>query len=175
MASLAAQQIIPSPGNAQRTKAQRIIDSSEPLPRISDDPAWYQCKVCPAHAVCHAGALPAVNCRTCVHATPEMNGDARWSCAFHKRDLTVAEQQAGCDQHRYIPALVTFADQVDANAAANWIEYRLPDGRTFRNGARGVGSYDSEELRVMDRAMLGDAGADMLRVAFDGRHVERAA
>ncbi len=33
------------------------------------------------------GKLPAVNCRTCAHATPELDGKARWSCASHKRDL----------------------------------------------------------------------------------------
>lgn len=151
-----------------RAKAERVITAPAPLPKISTDPAWYECKWCPAHAICHGGKLPAVNCRTCVHATPEMDGDGRWSCAFHKRDLTTDEQRAGCPSHRFIPALVTFAEQVDANAEANWVQYRMPDGRVFRNSTDG---YTSEELRVMDPAMIGDAGVDRLRAKFDARHV----
>lgn len=154
-----------------RDKAGRIIGAATPPTKISADPAWYECRYCPARALCHGGKLPAVNCRTCVHATPELDGDGRWSCALHKRDLTPAEQAKGCDGHRYIPALVTFAEPVDASEAGNWIEYRLPDGRTFHNGGPAPGSYSSEELRVMDPSMIGDAGADALRETFGARHV----
>lgn len=158
-----------------RAKAERIITSPEPLQRLSDDPAWYECKWCPAHAICHGDKLPAVNCRTCIHATPELDGDGRWSCAWHKRDLSVPEQRMGCASHRTIPALVTFAEQVDASDAENWIEYRMPDGRTFRNGATFMpNEYTSEELRLMDRGLIGDASADAMRAKFDGRHVEPA-
>lgn len=158
-----------------RAKAERIITSPEPLQRLSDDPAWYECKWCPAHAICHGDKLPAVNCRTCIHATPEMDGNGRWSCALYKRDLSTTDQAAGCESHRYIPALVTFAEQVDASDAENWIEYRMPDGRTFRNGATFMpNEYTSEELRLMDRGLIGDASADAMRAKFDGRHVEPA-
>lgn len=157
-----------------RAKAERVITAAEPPPKLSQDPAWWQCKGCPAYAICHGGKLPAVNCRTCVHATPEMDGDGRWSCALHKRDLTVDEQRKGCAGHRYIPALITFAEQVDANAGENWIEYRMPDGRTFRNGAPGPNSYTSEELRAMDPAMIGDPTSERLRAEFDAQHVEAA-
>lgn len=164
-------------GERLESKAERIVKSAEPLPKLSDNPAWFECKFCPAFAICHGGQLPDVNCRTCVHATPEMDGSGRWSCALHKRDLPLAEQAKGCPSHRYIPALVTFAEPVDADPIANWVEYRMPDGRIFRNGDRAPGSYGSEELRVMDRSMIGDAGADALRAAFDGKHiaVEKAA
>lgn len=117
-----------------RAKAKRIITAAEPPPKCNIDPAWYECKWCPFHAICHGDAMPAVNARTCAHATPEMDGDGRWSCARCKRDLTPAEQAKPCPHHRYIPALVKFAEQVDASEAENWIEYRLPDGRLFRNG-----------------------------------------
>jgi len=159
---------------ALRDKAERVVTSPEPPPRISDNPSWFECKFCPAHSVCHGGKLPAVNCRTCAHATPEMDGDGRWSCAFHKRDLTKAEQLAGCASHRYIPRLVTFAEVVDADPAANWIEYRTADGRTFRNGDPATNSYTSAELRATDPALLCDAGVEALRREFDGRIVEAA-
>lgn len=154
-----------------RDKAGRIIQAETPLPKISDNPSWYECKWCPAHAICHGGKLPAVDCRTCVHATPELDGNARWSCALRQRDLSTAEQLAGCPSHRYIPALITFAETIDADPDANWVEYRMPDGRTFKNGDAGASSYTSEELRVMDPGMIGDKGADAIRDAFDARHV----
>lgn len=38
---------------------------------------------------------------------------------------------------------------MDASEAENWIEYRLPDGRTFRNASTpGPGSFTSAELRA---------------------------
>jgi hypothetical protein len=154
-----------------RAKAERVITAAEPLPRISKDPAWFECKFCPAHGICHGAALPPASCRTCVHATPEMDGNGRWSCARHCRDLTVEQQRAGCPDHLYIPALVSYAEQVDADAAANWISYRLPDGRQFRNGPADPASYPSSELAVMDPGMLADAGADELRAMFGARHV----
>lgn len=150
-----------------RAKAERIITASEPPPKISEDPAWYECKWCPFHSICHGSELPAVNVRTCAHATPELDGDARWSCAKCGRDVSEADQRKPCTHHLYIPALVTAAtgaEQVDASESENWIEYRLPDGRTFRNGMGGEPiNYTSEELRVMDRGLIGNVAADALR------------
>ena len=117
-----------------RDKAERIIRAPEPPPRCSEDPAWFECRWCPFRDICHGEKMPAVNARTCAHATPELDGNGRWSCARCQRDLTPAEQARPCPHHRYIPALVTFAEAVDANEGENWIEYRLPDGRLFRNG-----------------------------------------
>lgn len=156
---------------ALRTRAERIITAPEPLAKISDDPAWYECKWCPMQSICHGNKLPAVNCRTCVHATPELDGNGRWSCALKKHDITVSEQRVGCPSHRYIPALVTFAEQVDASADDNWIEYHTPNGRAFRNGETGPNSYSSEELRAADPAMVADTGTEALRAAFDARWV----
>jgi len=158
-----------------RNKAERIITAAEPPPGVSTDPSWYECKVCPFHALCHGGALPAVNHRTSVHATPEMDGDARWSCTQCGPSLTREQQAAACPHHLYIPALVTHAfqcEQVDASEAENWIEYRLPDGRTFRNGSvTAPGCYTSDELRVAHPSQLSDPASDALRVAFDARMV----
>mgnify|MGYP001283983553 CR=1 FL=1 len=62
---------------ALRAKAERIITAAEPPAGVSTDPGWYECKWCPFHAICHGGQLPAVNHRTSVHATPELDGDGR--------------------------------------------------------------------------------------------------
>jgi hypothetical protein len=154
-----------------RRKAETIITSPEPLPKLNENPAWYQCKMCPAHQVCHGAKMPEVNCRTCAHATPELDGDGRWSCARLRRDITTDEQRAGCPQHRYIPALVKFAKAVDASEEENWIQYELPDGRVFRNGEPGPWTYTSDELRTIEPAMIGDPTGETLRATFGARHV----
>lgn len=151
-----------------RAKAERIITASEPPPRMSDDPSWYRCRWCAAHAVCHERrSLPAINCRTCAHATPELDGDGRWSCARRGTDLTADQQRAGCDQHRFIPALVPW-ECTDAHPGDNWIEYRLPDGQLVRNGDPGTGSYSSSELAALIAApSLAGSALDAARAAFD--------
>lgn len=163
----------PAAAATLREKARRVITADGPLPRLSEDPAFWQCKGCPAQAVCHGKTLPPVSCRTCAHATPALDGDGRWTCArWTNEDIPLDAQRTGCDEHRYIPALVTWAEQIDADVAANWIEYRLPDGRTFRNGAPDRGCYTSPELRAIDPALIGDAVADDIRATFDARVVE---
>src|SRR5690606_41321052 len=84
-------------------RARRIITADSPPPRLSEDPEHFECRHCDYRAVCHEGKLPEVSCRTCVHATPELDGDRRWSCAFWKKDLTPAEQKRACGQHLYLP------------------------------------------------------------------------
>ena len=153
-------------------RAKSVVDSPEPLERISNDPSWYQCKFCPAANICHQKKLPVVSCRTCVHATPEMDGEGRWSCSKLSKDLTVEEQRAGCDEHVYIPALVTTAEYAGGNEAENYAEYKLPDGRIFRNGGTDKNSYRSAELRNLDVSLIGDDTVATLREEFGARVVD---
>src|SRR5690606_33521849 len=120
-------------------RARRIIEAAAPPPRLSDDPDYYLCRWCEHRAVCHGGHLPHVPCRTCVHATPELDGDRRWSCAFWKKDLTLNEQKRGCGQHLFIPGCTPW-EVVDANPEDNSITYDR-----HKNG--GVGGLDSVTLR----------------------------
>lgn len=140
-------------------KAERIIYAAEPLPRLSEDAAFFKCKWCPMSAVCHTATLPPVSCRTCLHATPEPDGDGRWSCARWKADIPLDAQREGCAEHRYIPALLArWGEAVDASEADNWVAYRAPDGLEFRNGEWGPGSYTSKVLSGMSGpAVLRDA------------------
>ena len=131
-------------------KAERVIFSAEPGPKLSADPAFFKCKMCPAAAVCHGQQLAEVSCRTCLHATPEKDGDGRWSCAKHGiASLSLADQQAACCDHLFIPALVTYGAVDDASEAEGWVSYVTPDGFRFRNGPRAVGSYSSTELNAL--------------------------
>jgi hypothetical protein len=117
-------------------KAGRVIFSAQPGPRISEDPAWYQCRLCDHNPVCHGQTSAAVNCRTCLHATPV---DGGWACERHQRSLSDAEQRAGCENHLYLPALVP-GEQVDAGP--DWVEYLLPGGNRWRDV--GMNKYEPE-------------------------------
>jgi hypothetical protein len=129
--------------NTLLDKAHRIITSYYPPAKISDDAAFYLCKWCDHAQVCHGNTVPPPTCRSCVHATPELDGDARWSCARFGCDLDVDTQRRGseCPAHVFIPALLPWK-AVDASEAEGWIEYRLPDGRTLRNGPGGFASRE---------------------------------
>lgn len=130
-----------NPGHAiwLTERSRRIIQAESPPPRLSDDPEHWQCQWCDHHSICHEGKLPEVSCRTCVHATPELDGDRRWSCARWKKDLSRTEQTAGCSEHLYIPG-VTPWEVVDADPEDNSITYDR-----HKNG--GVGGLNSVTLR----------------------------
>lgn len=149
-------------------RADRVIFSDTPPPRISENAAWFECKFCPAHALCHGTAVPAPTCRTCLHVTPERDGT--WSCARHKQSLNVDEQRTGCQSHRVIPILLErFAQPVEASVEDNWIRYQMADGGQFLNGARPDG-YDSGEIAACeDKRALADPKVLELAGATGGR------
>ena len=108
-------------------KAQRVIFAATPLPRISDDPSWYQCRLCDHADVCHGKQAAEINCRTCLHATPI---DGGWHCARHNKSLTEINQRTACTHHLYLPPLVP-GRQVDAGEG--WVEYEFADGLRWRD------------------------------------------
>ena len=158
------------------TKAERVIFAQEPPEGISADPAFYKCKFCPASKVCHTAQLPQASCRTCLHATPERDGDGRWSCAKWGEDIPADAQAKGCAEHRFIPVLLKrWGEPLDASAEENWVEYRAPDGHVFRNGAPGKDSFASSELAAATPATLRDGFVTRMREEFGAKIIERAA
>lgn len=111
-------------------KAGRIIFAPRPPDRISEDPAWYQCRMCDHAQVCRSQAPAAVNCRTCLSATPV---DGGWQCERHQRGLSEPDQRTACDQHLYIPDLVPGL-QIDAGE--DWVIYQCADGCLWRDAGR---------------------------------------
>ena len=108
-------------------KARRIIFAPTPLPRISEEPSWYQCRLCDHADVCHGSRAAEVNCRTCLHSSPVEGG---WHCDRHQKPLSEVDQRTGCEQHLYLPPLVAAA-QVDAGD--DWVDYEFSDGVRWRD------------------------------------------
>ena len=160
-------------------RAAKIINADEPPPGISTDPAWYQCKWCDHHAVCHGGKVAQRNCRTCVNSTPV--ADAQWKCAAQDRTIGYDEQRLGCRSHLYIPPLVPFAEPMDAGA--DWIKYQIKGGGTvFANVTEDadrseenmpsdiLSCYTSAELEVTVAKIVADAEVAKIKQAFpEGR------
>lgn len=149
-------------------RAERVIFAAEPLPGISTDPAHWECKFCPAYELCFGTAAPHATCRSCAHATAARDGT--WQCELHDKTLSVAEQRAGCADHRFIPALLSrFAELVDAEN--NNVRYRNAlTGREFVNGVRP--GYSSAEIHAaQDKRVLGDPETDAWRDEFDAELV----
>lgn len=159
---------------ALEAKAERIIFSPEPLGRLSEDPASWKCKGCSFASTCHGVALPPPSCRTCLHATPERDGDGRWSCAKWGADIPLDAQKDGCGEHRYIPALLArWGTAEDASEAESWVAYRAADGVTFRNGEWGPDSFSSFELAAISPALLRNPEYLSIRAQYQGVAVPR--
>jgi hypothetical protein len=117
-------------GERLLAKAGRVIAAARPPARLSDDPTWFECRFCDHRGVCHEGATPAANCRTCLHSTPV---DGGWRCARFDQPIGPQAQRAGCAKHLFIPDFIP-GDIVDAGD--DFVAYRLGDGSTWINNAR---------------------------------------
>jgi hypothetical protein len=132
-------------------KAERIITAQLPPERLADRPDTFTCRFCDAYDLCwsaeysHVIKIPFITCRTCLHATPELDGEARWSCMTHLASIPFDHQQKACAGHLFIPALVHFAEVQDAGE--DWVEYKnINDGAIWRNGNGDNGTWTSERL-----------------------------
>ncbi|WNT47781.1 Cas4-domain exonuclease [Salmonella phage SPLA2] len=87
----------------QLSKAEAVVyaESGLDMPKISESPIWWECKpgMCTYHHLCHKGAMPDSNCRTCHYSKP-LQGKV-WYCNKHQKELeTLEEQLAACDDYR---------------------------------------------------------------------------
>lgn len=145
-------------------RAERIVRAAEPPPRISVDPAWYVCKYCTFHSLCHGQAAPQVNCRTCTHATPVMEGDeGKWHCDKYAARIPTATQREGCDSHRFIPLLLErIGTAVDVKGEAD-VVYEAAGGGRFTNGEAPT-HFTSHEIRACQDKRFLAASRDMADV-----------
>ena len=167
----------PEVARALIDKALAIINAVEPPIGISTDATYYECKFCDYHALCHGTAVPAPTCRSCAFATPELDGNARWTCSHHRADIPDAQQRLGCAQHLFIPVLlVRTGSAVDGTDTS--VTYRTDMGNQFTNGDPAVNPVhiSSAEIHaVQDKTILGSVANDAflmdMRTKFAGRLV----
>ena len=77
-------------------KAERIIMSQEPPPRLHENPTFWLCKSCGYFPICHAKQQIERNCRSCKHAEPAKG--KQWICNKHNQVLTddIIVNEYGC-------------------------------------------------------------------------------
>ncbi|MER9911673.1 oxidoreductase [Mesorhizobium sp. M0050] len=119
----------------QLARCERIINAIEPPVRICENTAMPPCLFCKHKSVCHEEAFPRVSCRSCLYSTPEMGGDAHWSCSRWSKPLSVDEQKAACPAHLHLPALVP-GDVIETNEDAETVTYRLGNGKIWIDGGQ---------------------------------------
>lgn len=148
----------------------RIVSAQRIPVGVSDNPSWYQCKMCDAHAFCHEGApTREVNCRTCAHSTAVESG---WHCARHDADgIPESFQHRGCEDHVIHPDLVPW-ERVETESAIE--ATYVVNGRELRNGHPDAFVFASDELLANPQACIDalDGGIVAgLRREFDARIV----
>ncbi len=146
-------------------RAEYIITNTKPPSRISERSDYYQCKWCDARAICfgiqeegkyQALPVPAISCRQCCHATPKMDGNARWECEKHKRSLSETDQAKACDDHLCLPGLFAFADTVNYGTNSDgeeYIEFQNKDGKKWKHG-RNLYYFNTKELMQLSQQQL---------------------
>jgi CRISPR/Cas system-associated exonuclease Cas4 (RecB family) len=141
-------------------KALRVIKSDSPPVRCSEDPTWWECKLCDFRDVCHEEKAPEVNCRTCMHSTPLLDtgittsdDGGAWKCEQYGCQIPIEGQRMGCERHRYIPTFFEKAARVDEALSNGDIQYRTLSGATWING-EGPGAVSSEEMRKLEPGAL---------------------
>lgn len=119
-------------------RAQRIIDATEPPPKLHKDPTAkmaFACGWCRHLGICHEQAPARVNCRTCLFSAPVANGG--WACSRFSKPLSADEQAVGCAAHLTLPGLVA-GEQIDSDEESETITYRMyATGETWVDGLEG--------------------------------------
>jgi hypothetical protein len=85
-------------GDMYLARAVKIILAEQPPPKLNKNQAYYKCRWCSHHAVCHKNGAPATNCRTCVHSQPMQ--EKVWYCNQHRQQISLTQQLTGCGHHK---------------------------------------------------------------------------
>lgn len=87
--------------DAEMNKAEKIINSQFPPPRISNDPSYWECRFCDAQEVCHLNAPVEKNCRSCYYSEAMPNKE--WKCNKFVQIIPKDFIPKGCDQWLQLP------------------------------------------------------------------------
>lgn len=87
-------------GMMLENKAKDIIGARLPPPKISENPSYYECKLCNFKNVCHDNELPDKNCRSCKFSIAVEN--SQWKCTRFNDMIPVNFIPSGCDNYNAI-------------------------------------------------------------------------
>ncbi len=120
--------------SAALLRASNIVSRSKPMPRISEDPSWWQCKFCDYQSVCQDTDYQELerNCRTCASSTPKMDGS--WFCEFHGCLIDSSAQREGCGSHLFNPTILDRWEVGGVDQDERSIHYQTPTGVVTDNG-----------------------------------------
>lgn len=128
-------------------KGHRIALSDYIPAPISNDPTWYECKMCAGHDFCHGSkTTKQINCRTCAHITPL--SDNTMHCAKWDAIVPTEAQVAGCDSHVMHPDMVPWKRLQSPN---DMIAVYLINGAEYANGEPVEGVYSSKQLLELSK------------------------
>lgn len=116
-------------------RIERIITMPEPPSRLCTKRDDFRGQFCRQAAVCWGETMPRAHCRSCIHSTPLLDGNAGWDCSRWQKPLSLAEQDAGCPAHLFLPAMLAGLEQVDCSEEFETITYRRADGTLWTDGA----------------------------------------
>lgn len=116
-------------------RIERIINLPEPPGRLCSKRDDFRGMFCRQAAVCWGEEKPRAHCRSCLHSTPLMDGNAGWDCARWSKPLSLAEQDAGCPAHLFVPKMLVGYEQIDCDPEAETITYKSPTGDIYIDGA----------------------------------------
>lgn len=88
-------------GEQMTAKAERIILSQTPPPKLSLSPTFFKCTYCPMKYVCHENKKPELNCRSCKYSVPTFNGE--FNCTKHNGIIPRDFVKQGCGLYEAIP------------------------------------------------------------------------
>lgn len=83
-------------GEEMLRKATYVIEQQAPPPRLHENPSHFDCKLCPASAICHESKEYLMNCRSCVYAVPVANKE--WHCKRYGQNIPKDFIPKGCAQ-----------------------------------------------------------------------------
>lgn len=120
-------------------RVERLVAEEQAPGKVRDDAAKPPCLLCQHKALCHGGEMPTRrHCRTCLHWT--FGHGPNGHCARWDEPRNPERQREGCPVHLFNPSLIP-GEQIDASSEEEWVEYRLADGTTWRDGAeKGTGA-----------------------------------
>lgn len=78
-------------------KATDIIYAKIPPQKISEQPAYWKCKLCTFNGICHHSEPVEKNCRSCEFAVPVLDG--QWGCMKFDQIIPKEFIKIGCNEY----------------------------------------------------------------------------